>query len=80
MNERFITIAIVISLMATTIQVSNTTRQILEQIKKEAHVNSYDQVIQHLVRKHTKIPKSLFGSIPGMRWNKEDDRMKFHDE
>lgn len=58
--------------MATTIQISNTTKQVLEKLKTEEKVESYDQVIQTLVKMHTRVPKSMFGSFKGLKWKKSD--------
>jgi len=65
--------------MTTTIQISDTTKQILGWIKEKENADSYDQVIQHLVKIHAHVPNSMFGSIKGLSWKKRD-RMKFHDE
>ena len=64
--------------MATTIQVSNSTKQILELLKKKEKADSYDQVIQHLVQEHTHIKKSMFGTSKGTGWKKED-RLEFRE-
>ncbi|MBI2109870.1 hypothetical protein HYT58_01705 [Candidatus Woesearchaeota archaeon] len=58
--------------MSTTIQISNTTRQILEKLKTREKVESYDRVIQNLVKLHTKIPPSMFGSFKELKWKKGD--------
>ncbi len=65
--------------MATTIQVSDLTRQILEHIKEEENAESYDAIIYELVKNRQKVPSSLFGKGRGKGW-KPDDRMKFHGE
>ncbi len=62
--------------MATTIQISDGTKQILERLKTQEHVNNYDQVIQMLLKNKTKIPNSMFGSSKGMTWTKKD-RLEF---
>lgn len=67
--------------MATTIQVLNTTKQRLTIVKEIEHIQTYDQVVQHLLDKHSPIPKSMFGSAKGLKpWKKETDRMKFDHE
>ncbi len=66
--------------MSTTIQVSQTTKQLLDIAKKNKQAPSYDQVIEDLLKKDLKVPKSMFGSTPGLSWNKKEDRMKFHHE
>ena len=59
--------------MATTIQVSDTTKQMLDMLKQQEQADSYDQVIKHLVKTHAKVPKSMFGSMKGMKpWTKAD--------
>ncbi|MBI4919163.1 hypothetical protein HY837_04480 [archaeon] len=63
----------------TTIQVSSSTKQTLEWLKKSENLSSYDQVIKKLVDKKTKISKSMFGAFKGIKWEKED-RMSFQDE
>lgn len=64
--------------MATTIQVSDNTKQLLEILKKKEHAANYDQVINMLLQKKSKVPTSLFGSFKGMKWEKKD-RMDFHE-
>lgn len=64
--------------MTTTIQVSETTKQLLEKIKEKKHATSYDQIIQQLVKKYTGVAPSLFGSVKGLHWNKKD-RLDFHE-
>lgn len=65
--------------MATTIQISDTTKQMLEKLKSNEQMETYDKVIQHLVKKHTHVSKSMFGSNKKLTWRKEEDRMKFHE-
>lgn len=64
--------------MATTIQVSDGTRQVLERLKKQQHATTYDQVIQQLIRVKTKVPATMFASARGIKWNKKD-RIDFHE-
>ncbi len=75
----FIVIAIIIAYMATTIQVSDTTKQMLEMLKKEKHAKTHDMLIQQLVQAETKIPKSMFGAFKGLKWKKEEDRADFRE-
>ena len=58
--------------MATTIQVSETTRQLLDSYKKKMHASSYDMIISKLMSEKMKIPKSMFGAAKGIKWSKED--------
>lgn len=66
--------------MHTTIQVSKTTKQLLETAKEEKDAASYDEVIKALLEKDMKIPKSMFGTNPSLSWSKKEDRMKFRHE
>ncbi|MBS3139353.1 hypothetical protein J4207_06645 [Candidatus Woesearchaeota archaeon] len=58
--------------MATTIQISDTTKQMLQYIKEKKHAASYEEVIVELVRKEAKVPASLFGAFTWPKWTKED--------
>ncbi|MDV3278453.1 MAG: hypothetical protein LYZ69_08325 [Nitrososphaerales archaeon] len=53
--------------MPTTIQVSDETKKLLDSLKKERRLRSYDQVISGLVRPLSGIPKSIFGACRGSR-------------
>jgi hypothetical protein len=53
--------------MATTIQVSDETRKLLEARKKELGLRSYDQVVEGLIRPKAGVPESLFGACKGSR-------------
>lgn len=63
--------------MATTIQITNATKQLLEILKKKENAPSYDKIIYELAKKDTKISKSMFGSVKGLKWNKKD-RIQLH--
>jgi predicted CopG family antitoxin len=63
--------------MTTTIQISDTTKQLLETFKTEK--KTYDDIIRELAHKKLKIPKSGFGMTPGLSWNKEEDRLDLDD-
>ena len=64
--------------MATTIQVSDATRQLLELLKVKRKAASFDQVIDELAREKVGVPHSMFGSVKGLQWKKQD-RMRFHE-
>ncbi len=51
--------------MTTTVQVRDETRRLLERLKKQMGLPSYDDVIRRLVRSKTGIPGSLFGACSG---------------
>ena len=65
--------------MATTIQVSGETRQLLSLLKERENAPNYDLVIKHLLKTHTHMPKSMFGAVKGLRWNKKQDRAEFRE-
>jgi predicted CopG family antitoxin len=67
------------SIMTTTIQVSDTTKQLLEKLKEKEHARSYDEVIKDLAEKKMRIKKSMFGSVPGLKWQKKY-RLDFDEE
>lgn len=64
--------------MATTIQVSDTTKQMLEMLKEKKQMRTHDQLIQHLIEEKIAVPKSMFGAIKGLKWKKED-KADFHE-
>lgn len=78
-RKLFIVIIIIIAVMATTIQVSDTTKQMLDMLKEKKHAKTHDMLIHELLEKEAKIPKSMFGSIKGLKWNKEEDRAIFRE-
>jgi hypothetical protein len=48
--------------MTTSVQVSERTLQLLNELKLEEGLESYDQVIRQLISDRMKIPRSMFGS------------------
>ena len=68
--------------MATTIQVSRITTQLLASLKEKGEFagKSYDNILRELLNEHMKSPDSLAGAYPQLKWNKETDRMKFRGE
>ena len=61
--------------MATTIQVRESTKQMLEQIKELENISTFDDVIKKL-----SIPKSLFGKGKGkISKFKREDRLELHE-
>ena len=65
--------------MATTVQISDTTRQKLETLKEQLAAGTFDEVISKIADKELKAPKSMFGKAKISPW-KKTDRMKFHGE
>jgi predicted CopG family antitoxin len=53
--------------MPTTVQVSAETRRLLEKLKKDMGLESYDDVIGRLAKKQTRMPESLFGACRGSK-------------
>ena len=65
--------------MATTVQVSEKTLQILNRLKKETGVKSLDLVIRELIGERRKIPRSMFGSNPRLRPFSRRDEAESHE-
>jgi predicted CopG family antitoxin len=53
--------------MPTTVQVSAETRRLLERLKKDMGLESYDDVIGRLAKKQAGMPESLFGACRGSK-------------
>lgn len=51
--------------MATTIQVSEKTRQMLEMAKNRMGAKSLDETIEKAISDHLNAPKSMFGKLKG---------------
>ncbi|MHA1718352.1 MAG: DUF7557 family protein [Promethearchaeota archaeon] len=51
--------------MPTTIQLKNTTLNKLKKLKQEKKANSYDEVIEELIKHELNLPDSLFGFMKG---------------
>jgi predicted CopG family antitoxin len=60
--------------METTVQLNKNTVQILKDMKKKLHAKSYDEVINSLIQKQKKTPKSMFGVSPNFPPFTEEDR------
>lgn len=65
--------------MITTIQVKETTKQLLDKVKEKEKLNSYDEIIRNLLQNKLKIP-NLFGITKNkpLRFKKEDE-MSFNE-
>ena len=61
--------------MATTIQVSDETKQLLETMKQQIDALTYDELIKRLLLQHAKIPNSMFGENKKIKQWKKSDRM-----
>lgn len=51
--------------MATTVQVRDETRRLLNRLKREMNLKSYDEVIRKLLKSTRGMPESLFGVCRG---------------
>mgnify|MGYP001604261742 FL=1 len=65
--------------MATTIQLQETTKQLLDSLKAKEKIESYDIVIQHLLKSHIKI-SDMFGFTKKnpLKFSKKDE-MQFNE-
>jgi predicted CopG family antitoxin len=60
--------------MTTTVQVADETRRLLEKLKKEKKLDSYDQVIRWLVTTRAGHSRSMFGAASGShRFERENE-------
>lgn len=64
--------------MATTIQVSDATKQLLDILKKKEKARTQDELIQRLAKQRLTMPESMFGAAKGLAWKKQD-RAKLHE-
>lgn len=53
--------------MPTTVQVSEKTLQMLNELKEEMRARSHDEVIKKLISKRKRVPSSMFGSNRRLR-------------
>lgn len=51
--------------MTTTIQVSETTRQMLEMAKRKVGAKSLDETLQKVLEEQMNVRKSMFGTLKG---------------
>jgi predicted CopG family antitoxin len=63
--------------MATTIQVQDDVYKMLNQLKVELNVESYNDVLRHLLRKSKQMDESEFGSMPGLAPFQREDIDRF---
>ncbi len=80
LSKRFIYSNAIARVMATTIQLRETTKQLLDTVKIKENIHTYDQAIRHLVKKHVDIPKSMFGVFAKhpIKFTRED-KIKLHE-
>jgi hypothetical protein len=65
--------------METSIQLNKHTVQVLKDMKKKFGMKSYDELINKLIHKQTKTPKSMFGSNPNLGPFTEEDRAEIRE-
>jgi predicted CopG family antitoxin len=49
----------------TTVQVREDTRRLLEKLKRQMGLGTYDEVIKRLAKSKSGVPESLFGACKG---------------
>jgi len=64
--------------MVTTIQINDSTKQMLERIKEIENKPTFDDVITELAKDKLEVPASLFGKGKISKFKKED-RLKLHE-
>jgi predicted CopG family antitoxin len=65
--------------MPTTVQVSEKTLQMLNELKEEMKARSHDEVIKKLISKRKRIPGSMFGSNRKLRPFSREDEAESHE-
>jgi predicted CopG family antitoxin len=67
-----------IVIMSTTIQVQDDVYKMLNILKKELNVESYNDVVKHLLKKAKRMDESEFGSMPGIAPFKREEIDRFN--
>ena len=62
--------------MATTIQVSDSTLQMLKKLKESENCSTYDELISDILREKVEVKQSMFGILKENKldYNKKEDR------
>ena len=63
--------------MATTIKVQDDVYKMLYLLKMELNLDSYNDVIRHLLKKSKRMDESEFGSMPGIAPFKREEIDRF---
>ncbi|MBI5390253.1 hypothetical protein HZB02_02090 [Candidatus Woesearchaeota archaeon] len=63
--------------MATTVAVRNETMALLKEMKAQTHVESFDELIQHLIQQAKKPKQSFYGVFSGLGDFKREKRDRF---
>ena len=59
----------------TTVQVREDTRRLLERLKKQMGLGTYDEVIKRLAKSKSGVPESVFGACKGsLRFVREKEQ------
>lgn len=72
-------ILMLVTSMPTTVQVSEKTLQMLNELKKEMKARSHDAVIKSLISKRKRIPNSMFGSNRRLKPFSREDEGESHE-
>ncbi len=59
--------------MVTTIQVHKDILKVLESLKREMNLRSYEEVIRILLEREKRIDKSHFGTLPKLKTFKREE-------
>jgi hypothetical protein len=59
------------------VQIEGKTLKMLNELKKEMKVSSYDEVIKSLILERKKIPSSMFGSNRKLKSFTQEDKGEF---
>ncbi len=68
-----------VTTVPTTVQVSERTLQMLNQLKEEMRARSHDEVIKTLISEREGISSSMFGSNPKLKPFSSEDEAEFHE-
>lgn len=77
-NRNIYIVIVIVIVMATTIQISEVTKRMLNSLRKDSK-KSYDKILQDILPNKLDTPKSLAGKFPDLEWSKKD-RMKLKNE
>ncbi|MEK6886505.1 MAG: hypothetical protein AABW88_01615 [Nanoarchaeota archaeon] len=65
--------------MATTVQLEETTKQLLDTLKIKERKKTYNELIRHLAETHTHV-KDMFGSARGkLKPFTKEDKLELHE-
>jgi predicted CopG family antitoxin len=64
----------------TTIQIKKSTLEKLKSLKKELKEQTYDDIIEYLLKKEQDVPDSLFGFLKGKTTHYKHDERDYDHE